>query len=83
MQELAQHILLKKEGVEIGAFGADDAAVEHGVNVVRPAFGRADAQTAVHERLQNGARHGRFAAAAVCPGQNEPGNGILHGGLLF
>ena len=70
-EQVAQHVVVKEKGIEIRAFRADDPAVEHGVNVVRTAF-CGDAASPVHKHLQNGACGGRFAAATVGSGENEP-----------
>ena len=72
-EQIPERRLVKEKRVEIRAFCADDAAVEHGVDVIRAAFGRGDAQPPVYQRLQNGASHGRLPAAAVRPGDHEPG----------
>ena len=71
-EQVAQCVIVKEKGIEIRTFRADDPAVEHGVNVVRAAFCRGDVASPVHKRLQNGAGNGRFAAAAVGSGENEP-----------
>ena len=77
-QQEAERLRVEEKRVEVGAFRADDPAVEHRVNVIRAAFGCGHAQAAVHQRLQNGAGHGRFAAATVRPGKNEAGSCFFH-----
>ena len=71
-EQVAQRVVVKEKGIEVRAFRADDPAVEHGVNIVRAALCRGDAASPVHKRLQDGAGDGRFAAAAVGSGENEP-----------
>ena len=77
-KQRAQRVVRKEERVEVRGFCADNPAVKHRVNVVRSAFAGGRLETAVHKRLQNGAGDGRFAAAAVRSGKNQPGNGSLH-----
>ena len=50
--------------IEIGALRADDAAVEHRVDVVRTALERAECYAAALQRPQNRGRDRRLAAAA-------------------
>ena len=77
-QKIAHGVAVKKEAVQIGAFRADDPAMEHGVDVIRAAFCRAYPQTPRYQRLQNGAGDGGLAAAAVGTGQHQPGHSSLH-----
>ena len=77
-QKIAHGVAVKKEAVQIGAFRADDPAMEHGVDVIRAAFRRAYPQTPRYQRLQNGAGDGGLAAAAVGTGQHQPGHSSLH-----
>ena len=77
-EQRAQRVVGKEERVEVRGFRADNPAVKHRVNVVRSAFAGGGSQPAVHKRLQDGAGDGRFAAAAVRSGENQPGDMYLH-----
>ena len=77
-QQIAHGVAVKKEAVQIGAFRADNTAVEHGVDVIRAAFRRAYPQTPRYQCLQNGAGDGGLAAAAVGSGKHQPGHSSLH-----
>ena len=77
-QQIAHGVAVKKEAVQIGAFRADDPAMEHGVDVIRAAFCRAYPQTPRYQRLQNGAGDGGLAAAAVGTGQHQSEYVSLH-----
>ena len=77
-QQIAHGVAVKKEAVQIGAFRADDPAMEHGVDVIRAAFRRPYPQPPPHQRLQHGAGNGGLAAAAVGSGKHQPGHSSLH-----
>ena len=76
-EQEAERVFRKKMQIEIGALRADDAAVEHRVDVVRPAFERAGLQAAVQQRLQYGAHDRRLAAAAAHAGDHDSVHKIL------
>ena len=50
-QQKAGGVLRKEVQIKVPAFRPDDPAVEHGVDVVRPAFERPHPQSAVDQRL--------------------------------
>ena len=77
-QQEAQGIFRKEEGVQIGAGRADDAAVKHGVDVVRPAFEAARIDPPVHQRLKHRAGQGGLSAAAVGARQQQARQVLLH-----
>ena len=82
-QQKAGCIVFQKKQVQIGALRADDPAVEHGVDVIRPALEGAGLQAPVVKRLQNGAGDGGLSAAAARPGQQHPWMVCFHKAPLF
>lgn len=72
--EKAHGIVIKEIAVLISAFGTDDSAMEHGIDVIRAAFECAHLQSPVNQRLQHSAGNSGFAAAAVGSGEKYSGN---------
>ena len=72
-QEGIQGAAVEKEGVQVGSPGADDPAVEHGVDIVRPAFEGPDPEPPVRQSLEHGAGDGGLPAAAVGARQGDSG----------
>ena len=64
--------------VQVPAFGADDAAVEHGVDVIGAALEGSGRQAPLHKGLEQGAGHCGLAAAAAGGGQHQAGD-LSHG----
>ena len=73
-RELAAHRgLVHKEQVEVAARDAEHRGVEHGVDIIRPAFERRKRRAAALKRAQQRARHGRFAAARAGACEQQAG----------
>ena len=77
-QQVIHGIFPEEKQIQIGAFCADDPAVEHGVDIIRPAFESAYLQFPVNQRLQNSAGHCGLAASAASACQQNAGNTLLH-----
>ena len=77
-QQVPGSVRVEEKGVQVGAPAAGDLAVEHGVDVVRPALAGPHPEPPVHQGPEHGAGDGGLAAAAVGPGQQEPRHTFLH-----
>ena len=77
-QQVPQGVPVKEKWVQISAPGPDDPAVEHGVDVIRPALKGARVQPPVHQGLQYGAGGGGLSAPAAGSRQQDAGDCFLH-----
>ena len=64
-------VALQKQ-VEVPARNAEHAGMEHGVDIIRAAFERADVQSAFFQRREQRADGNRLARAAVHCGEHDP-----------
>ena len=71
-EQISQRPGVDEVGVQVLRSGADNAGVEHGVDVVRTAFERGDTQSAVDQGLQEAAGDQSLPAAAGGRGDHEP-----------
>ena len=77
-QERVQGVRIEEKGIQVRAVGPNDPAVEHGVDVVRPAFEGPGIQAPVRKGLEQGAGDGGLPAAAVRSRQSQPGHLGIH-----